>query len=655
MVDFVQLQEILKERLEQDRNIHTIEVTGPTLEAVTADAAALLDVPVRHLEYEVMERGSPGVLGMGKKDWRIQAYEKISASKKKHGEGELEEELGEQGPVIEDRDGEAFVHFTTEGDVLLKVTAPSGNGRKAPEPYAMQILNDRKAENVSANHVNKILREAQGEYIKVGTFERHSYNDSVVRTEISEGEMYAYMQVTPPGEGGCDVSYETFLTIFKGSRIVHGVKEDILKAFIDKPIYNEKIEIAEGTKALDGKDAYIQYFFEPDQSKVRLKEGNNGKIDFKELNIIQNVVENQPLAKKISAEKGIPGETVTGKWLSATNGRDINLPVGTNVHVADDDPDTILSDMNGQVIVAGGLVNVEPVYTVNGDVNLKTGNIIFLGTVIVQGNVEDGFSIKAAGNIEVHGTVAKADLDAEGDIIIYQGINGKGEGHIHAGKSLWARFVENANITTGNMVFVSDGIINSYVDAYNRIICQGKRASIMGGRLRACEEINAKVLGNPTSGTETILEVGFDPKSKEELDRLHGVKLDLEKQLEEVNRNILSLTNIKKQRKTLPEDKEAFLLEQMDAKNNLMASLQKTHEDIQNIQAFLASLKARGRVSASAKVYPGVKIMVRDVMEEVRTEYKAVTFVMENGLIRMTKYEEPDEAAKKGPDGYTTN
>jgi uncharacterized protein (DUF342 family) len=655
MVDFVQLQEILKERLEQDRAVHIIEVTGPTLEAATADAAALLDIPVRHLEYEITERGSSGILGIWKKEWRIQAYEKITAGKKKQGEGELEEELGEQGPVIEDRDGEAFVHFTTAGDALLKVTAPSGNGRKAPETYAVQLLNDRQAQNLDTGLISKIVREAKGEYVKVGVYERHSYNDSVVRTEISEGEMFAYMQVSPPGEGGCDVSYDTFITIFKGSRIVHGVKEDVLRDFIDKPVYNDKVEIAEGTKAVDGRDAYIQYFFETDQSKVRLKEGSNGKIDFKELNIIQNVVENQTLAKKMPPEKGVPGETVTGKWLPATNGKDISLPVGTNVHVSDEDSDVILSDMNGQVVVVGGLVNVEPVYTVNGDVNLKTGNIIFLGTVIVQGNIEDGFSVKADGNIEVHGTVAKADLEAKGDIIIYQGVNGKGEGRIHAGKSLWARFIENANITTGDMVFVSDGIINSYVDAYNRIICQGKRASIMGGRLRACEEINAKVLGNPTSGTETILEVGFDPKSKEELDRLHGAKVDLDRQLEEVNRNILSLTNIKKQRKSLPEDKEVFLQEQKNSKTVLMDELQKTQEAIQEIQLFLNNLKARGRVSASAKVYPGVKIMVRDVVEEVRTEYRAVTFIMENGLIRMTKYEEPDEAAKKGPDGYTTH
>jgi uncharacterized protein (DUF342 family) len=54
-------------------------------------------------------------------------------------------------------------------------------------------------------------------------------------------------------------------------------------------------------------------------------------------------------------------------------------------------------------------------------------------------------------------------------------------------------------------------------------------------------------------------------------------------------------------------------------------------------------------------VYPGVKIIIRDAKDEVRTEYKAVTFILENGLVRMTQYEEPDDEAKKGPDGYTTD
>jgi uncharacterized protein (DUF342 family) len=174
----------------------------------------------------------------------------------------------------------------------------------------------------------------------------------------------------------------------------------------------------------------------------------------------------------------------------------------------------------------------------------------------------------------------------------------------------------------------------------------------MGGKLRAGEEINAKVLGNPTSGTETICEVGFDPKSKEELEKLQGIRDTTEKQLEEVHRNITSLVNIKKQRKSLPEDKEANLQELMNTRNVMMEELKQTKENIYEVQTFLNSLKTRGRVSASGKVYPGVKVVIRDTMDEVRTEYKAATFVLENGLIRVTKYEEPDESVRKGPDGY---
>jgi uncharacterized protein (DUF342 family) len=205
------------------------------------------------------------------------------------------------------------------------------------------------------------------------------------------------------------------------------------------------------------------------------------------------------------------------------------------------------------------------------------------------------------------------------------------------------------------MVVVTDGVINSNVDAIKSIICQGKRANIMGGRLRAGEEINAKVLGNSTSGTETICEVGFDPYSKIELERLQTAKAAADEELDSIRLDLQTLINTKKQRKTLPEDKEAYLQELMDRRQVLTEELKKTVEGIQKVQEFMSDMQIRGRVSASTKVWPGVRIWIRDVKEDVRTEYKAVTFILENGLIRVSKYEEPDELAKKGLDGYSSN
>ncbi|MDR2312921.1 MAG: FapA family protein [Spirochaetaceae bacterium] len=653
MVDFVQLQHAMKERLERDRAIHIIEAEGATLEDAVSEAAALLNLSVRHIEYEVIAKGFSGFMGTGAKNWKIKAYERVTVETIKEEKKAAVEEAAAAAKAALDKDGQAYVHLLHDG-ACLKVLPPVGRGRKVNPSDVTQLIAARGISNYSMDKVTAIIKEEKGAYVRIGDFQHIPVNDAMVSVDITADEMKAVITVTPPGSGGCDLSLETYLSYLRNNRVIFGIDEEGLSQFADDPSYNEPVQVAQGTRPEDGRDSYIQYNFETDQSSVRLREGSNGRVDFKDLNIIQNVVEGQPLAVKIPAEDGVMGRTVTGKVIPAKNGREIAIPLGKNVHLGDDGV-TVVADMNGQVVIAGGKINVEPVYTVQGNVNIKTGNIIFLGTVIITGNVEDGYSVKAAGNIEVDGTVEKAELDAEGDIIVHQGITGKSSGIIRSGRSIWARFIENSHVEAGNMVVVSDGIINSQVDAFRRIICKGKRASIVGGRLRATEEINAKSIGSPTSGTETICEVGFDPKSKEQLEILEVQKAENEKQLEEVQLNIQTLINIKKQRKSLPEDKEAYLTELMDKRQELTEDLRKNKEETEKIQSFLNTLKARGRVSASSKVYPGVKILIRDAKEDVRNEYRAVTFILESGLVRVTKYEEPDEEIKKGPDGYISN
>ena len=91
-------------------------------------------------------------------------------------------------------------------------------------------------------------------------------------------------------------------------------------------------------------------------------------------------------------------------------------------------------------------INVFPVYEVNGNVDYNIGNIDFIGTVVIRGNVLPGFKIRAAGDIRVTGGVEAAELEAEGSIDIIAGIVGQNKAFIKAGKNVKSSFIQDATI-----------------------------------------------------------------------------------------------------------------------------------------------------------------------------------------------------------------
>ena len=526
---------------------------------------------------------------------------------------------------------------------------PHGKGKRVTDKQAFDKLQSRSVRAYDEGLVKEVVKHASSDYVRVGEFIANPANDALMTVEITDQEMKAHVILTPPGPGGSDLSKDTVLGFLRNNRVVHGVLDAALQELEDRPQYRTPVLVAEGSKPQNGRDSYVQYNFETDKNRHQLREAADGRVNFKELGLIQNVVAGQPLARKLPPEPGQIGRTVTGKVIPARNGRDVAAPLGRNVHMGDDGT-TLIADINGLVTFIAGKINVEEIFTVPGDVDLKTGNVMFLGTVIVMGNVQDGFSVKASGNIEVRGSVGKCEIVAEGDIIIHQGVAGKGGGTINAGKNIWSKFIENATVEAGENVIVSDGLINTNIVANKKIICQGKRAAIVGGHCRACEEINAKTLGSPVSGTETVLEVGYDPKSKAKMDSLQAQALQIKKQAEDFDKNIATLNAVKKQKKALPEDKEAILQDYIQRREELVAEVRTLAKEIEGLQVYLNGLKTRGRISASSRVYPGVKLVIKDVKEDVKTEQKAITFYLENQMIRTTKYEEPeDDILKKGP------
>lgn len=655
MVTLDSIRKDMAQMHERDKDITNVEVRADNIDEALADAAVQFNTKVSNLEYEVIEKGFDGFMGIAKKPWLIRVYQNPDTIKKVSSVSSssiMSGFVGEEKKEVS-KDGLYYIHHF-DSNLVLKVTLPVGKGNPVDVKTILNDINRPDTLSVDEALVRKFAKEGTGNgYEVVGKYNHVPSSDAVFVIDISKDEMKATCTINPPTLGGADINAEQIKKALTTQGVVAGISDEKINALVDSPVYNEPVVVAEAVLPVDGRDAYMVYNFETDRSKIRAKEAANGQVDFKELNLIQNVVAGQPLAQKNLPEQGKAGKTLFGRYLEAKNGRDIQIPLGKNVKV-DIDGRTVLAEINGQVLLLNGKICVEPVMEVDG-VNIKTGNITFLGTVIVKGSVEDGFDIKASGNIEVSGTVGKCHLESDGDIIVSSGVIGRDEGAIKCGGSLWAKFIQNTNVEVEENVIVTDSIMNSNISAQKKIILQGKRAQITGGHLFATECVLAKNIGSIGGGAETIIEVGYDPKAKHRLEELLELQNNNIKTLEEIELDISTLENMKKIRKSIPKDKEENLQKLTAQKNSIIEENISYNDEISKIQSRLRDLKNIGKVYVSGTVYSGVKIYIRDEKEEIRADAKNLTFYYENGFVRRGKFEKPNFDDVKGPDGYSSN
>ena len=657
MVTLENLREEMKKYLSQDKELHMVEVHADTVDEALADAAVQLDTKVGNLHYEVIERGSDGFLGLGKKPWKLKIYQDPSTITKKvklasDGLFDNDEEGGDI--QVQQRDGMFYVrHFGS--DICLKVVNPIGEGTPV---NLKDVLNEIKREDTTEfdeGLISKYIKQGtEGKYNTVGQYKHVSAGDVLISVDITKDELKGSIIVSPPSMSGSEASEEMIMRSLQQQGVIEQCfNMDKIREFVDNPVYNIPFEVAAAILPVDGRDSYISYNFETDPKKLKAKVSDSGQINYKEWNQIQNVIAGQPLAQKILAERGKGGKNVFGRYLEATNGKDIQIQLGQNVSL-DRDGVTIKADIDGEVMLINGKITVEPVKYLDS-VNVKTGDVKFVGTVIIKGSVEEGYKVEAT-NIEINGIVDKSRLEATGNIIVRQGIFGKGEGYVKAGKSLWAKFINDTTVEVEENVIVYDSIVNSNITAMKNIVVKGKKAQIIGGHLLATQEICARKIGSPGGGAETILEVGIDPRAKKRLEELQTMQARSTKDFENIDLDIKNLEQQKKLRKKLPHEKEEKLRLLKEKCDQITIDLEQMTKEIDSIQKHLKELKAVGKVKCEDTIYSDVKIYVRDACDEFKMECKKVTVFYDdvNKLSKRGPYE-PPSLQEDEPDGYSSN
>ena len=457
--------------------------------------------------------------------------------------------------------------------------------------------------------------------------------DSKYEITVDKEGMEAYLTVYPPISGGKEINKEDILAALEEKKIKSGILYEDIDKIVDEKKYNIRILIAKGKPAVHGKDARVEYNINiVKEKKIRITE--DGKVDYKDLSLINNVDEGELLATIIPATEGVNGEDIYGNVIKAKDGKKIAIPKGRNVIVSEDGL-KLISAIKGEVKIIDNKINVFPVHIIEGNVDNSTGNIKFLGKVVVKGNVLTGFTIEADEDVEVYGVVEGARIISKGNIILHRGIQGVNKGELTCEGDLIAKFIENSKVyAKGNIQ--SEAIMHSIVYCGKKLEVLGKKGLIVGGEIKASDEIKAKTIGSPMA-TITAVEVGINPDIRKKYDELLKEKNRYNENLEKLSKAVDLLTKFN-QKGELTEDKKELLNRSIVLKLQTQKALEDITNEIEEIAAYIEDI-SNGKIKVENVVYPGTRITIGTNCMYIRDQIQYATFYRVSGEIKVGSYE----------------
>ena len=284
-------------------------------------------------------------------------------------------------------------------------------------------------------------------------------------------------------------------------------------------------------------------------------------------------------------------------------------------------------------MLSNNKINIVPVIEVKGDVDLSTGNIEFVGNVVVRGSVLSGFTVKADGNVEVSGTVNGGTVEGK-NVVIRMGIQGTSSGHVKANEDVVAKFIENATVFAKQDIIVSDVILHSSVSAGRKVIVNGRRGMIAGGKVMAGEEINAKTVGTHMA-ISTELAVGVNPLVRDEYAQLRKEIKKVEVNLDQTQKSLALLRAMNQQ--AMPPDKHEILLKLTKLQFNLSGQAGTMRNRMADIELSFEEMRY-GRIKVSDIIYPGVKVVVGTLVKPIREILKFASFYADEGEVKIGPY-----------------
>lgn len=646
---------ILKEAGDEDDKLKTffdlnpparkIRVTCDEIKKGLEAASTKLDIPAMELSYDVIQEKSDGVMGLNKRPYIIEIYRKPIAREDlaKMTLPAVRAAVGGAAAAIKKSEGYYTIENTPDG---LFLTVYPAEGENAKGVDVRVLLADLKArgytQNVSEAVVRTVTEEARGERVRLADRQPEAKLDGKFDIAVTSDKLKAVLSVTPPKEGGMPVTLDDAMRKVAEMGI-RNVDAETVAAYIEGGAFHDSLLIAEGTPAVNGEDARLEFLFKGGETgeKEELKEDESGRVDYRSMSAFKGVKEGQLLVKKYPPTEGTIGIDVYGEESRPKAGKDVAVTAGKNVQVSPDGTE-FFAVTSGHVVLSGKTIRIDNILEHKGNVNYEIGNINFDGTVIIHGTVEEGFVVRATGDVFVE-AIARGFVESGGNIVVEKGIIGTPDTYVRAAGDITAKFVENSNLFAEGNILVSEAILHSTISArHNVVLREGKRSVVVGGVIRAGGSVEARTIGSDVA-TKTVVEVGYDPTIRSRIVEIEKEVDHNRKNFESVKQGIETLNKLKEKYGALPVEKEELLKKLVSTARGVAEKIRQLQRELLDLNRRLSDAKP-GIICARDRVLAGAVLTIMNYTMQIDKPYSFVRFYFDQASddIKFSEFKEID-------------
>jgi len=397
--------------------------------------------------------------------------------------------------------------------------------------------------------------------------------------------------------------------------------------------------VARGKPPVPGQNTHIEYSFDPEKRAGKVLP--DGSIDYRERNAVVGVAEDQFLGEVVAATKGQPGLDLRGLEVATKDVEEKTFSAGANVRCqSEGEGQKFYAEIDGAVNVTGDAVEVQPMYTVSGDVDYETGNVDVPMNLEIGGSVRAGFSVKSGASVVIGGAIEPgAAVQAKGDVVAAKGIFGEAT-KVAAVGNVETKFIQNSTVMARGNITAGAYMINAHVRAGGDVTIEeggGPRGgTIVGGEVIAAGTIKAKLIGSVASDRTVV---GIGP-TMDQMEQGAKIRRDLQRSQAEAAAVVKELGL----RSADPDEIEILLQRTpaqergpMEGAAGKLREADAAVEEAQKAQAELdeqiAASLAESRIQATTTVFADVQVRFGGEASRVAEDVKSPEFYIgEEGI-----------------------